>query len=68
MAECMESFKTIMLATDLSDASCGALSYATRLASRLSAKLLIVHVVDPDSGSATCDEKTIHFIWVDRLR
>ena len=49
MAECMESFKTIMLATDLSDASCGALSYATRLASRLSAKLLIVHVVDPDS-------------------
>ena len=49
MAKCMESFKTIMLATDLSDASCGALSYATRLASLLSAKLLIVHVVDPDS-------------------
>jgi nucleotide-binding universal stress UspA family protein len=49
MAKCMESFKTIMLATDLSDASCGALSYATRLASLLSAKLLIVHVVDSDS-------------------
>lgn len=49
MAKCMESFKTIMFATDLSDASCGALSYATRLASLLSAKILIVHVVDPDS-------------------
>ena len=49
MAKCMESFKTIMLATDLSDASCGALSYATRLASLLSAKLLIVHVVEPNS-------------------
>jgi nucleotide-binding universal stress UspA family protein len=49
MAKCMESFKTIMLATDLSDASCGALSYATRLASLLSAKLLVVHVVDADS-------------------
>ena len=49
MATNMESFKTIMLATDLSDASCGALSYATRLASLLSAKLLLVHVVDPDS-------------------
>jgi nucleotide-binding universal stress UspA family protein len=47
MATNMESFKTIMFATDLSDASCGALSYATRLASLLSAKLVIVHVVDP---------------------
>jgi nucleotide-binding universal stress UspA family protein len=49
MAKCIESFKTIMLATDLSDASCGALRYATQLAGILSAKLLLVHVVDPNA-------------------
>ncbi len=49
MAKSMESFKTIMLATDLSDASCGALSYATQLARLLSAKILVVHVVDPNA-------------------
>lgn len=49
MAQSMESFKTIMLATDLSEASYGALSYATQLASLLSAKILVVHVVDPNA-------------------
>ncbi len=49
MAKCMESFRTIMLATDLSDVSSGALRYATQLAGLLSAKLLVVHVVDPNA-------------------
>jgi nucleotide-binding universal stress UspA family protein len=38
--------KTIMVATDLSDASYGALSYAKQWAKHFSAKLLLVHVVD----------------------
>lgn len=40
------SMKTIMVATDLSDASYGALSYAKQWAKRFSTKLLLVHVVD----------------------
>jgi nucleotide-binding universal stress UspA family protein len=38
--------KTIMVATDLSDASYGALTYAKQWAKHFSAKLLLVHVVD----------------------
>ena len=40
------SMKTIMVATDLSEASYGALSYAKQWAKRFSAKILLVHVVD----------------------
>ena len=40
------SMKTIMVATDLSDASYGALSYAKQWAKHFSAKLLLVHIVD----------------------
>src|SRR5271170_8018921 len=40
------SMKTIMVATDLSDASYGALSYAKQWAKHFSAKILLVHVVD----------------------
>ena len=41
------NMKTIMVATDLSDASYGARSYARQLARRFSAKVLLVHVIDP---------------------
>ena len=47
MPKYVESLQTIMLATDFSDASHGALSYARQLAGRSSARLLVVHVVDP---------------------
>src|ERR1700751_235494 len=40
------NMKTIMVATDLSDASYGARSYARQLALRFSAKVLLVHVVE----------------------
>src|SRR5271170_8015339 len=40
------SMKTIMVATDLSEASYGALSYAKQWAKHFSAKILLVHVVD----------------------
>jgi nucleotide-binding universal stress UspA family protein len=39
--------KTILFATDLSDASNGAQSYATALANRFRAKLLVVHAREP---------------------
>lgn len=38
--------KTIMVATDFSDASYGARTYARQLAQRFSAKVLLVHVVE----------------------
>ena len=41
------NLKTIMLATDLSPASYGAMGYVTRLARRFSAKVLLTHVIDP---------------------
>jgi nucleotide-binding universal stress UspA family protein len=47
----------IMVATDLSDASYGALNYATQLARCFSAKLLVVHVVDSEC-TATQPEAT----------
>lgn len=40
------TMKTIMVATDFSDASYGALNYAKQLARCLSAKILVVHVID----------------------
>lgn len=39
--------KTIMVATDLSPASCGAMGYGGELARRFRAKLLLTHVIDP---------------------
>ncbi|TCK72781.1 universal stress protein [Acidipila rosea] len=47
MAEYLEKIRTILLASDLSNASFGALNYAKQFAKSLSAKLLVVHVVDP---------------------
>ena len=41
------NMKTIMVATDLSDASYGARNYARQLARRFSAKVLLVHVIEP---------------------
>ncbi len=43
------TLKTIMLATDLSPASYGALSYARKLARQFSAKLLLTHVIESPS-------------------
>ena len=40
------TMKRIMVATDFSDVSCGALNYAKQLARCFSAKILLVHVVD----------------------
>jgi len=40
------NMKTIMVATDLSEASYAALSYAKQWAKRFSAKIVLVHVVD----------------------
>ncbi len=40
------TLKTIMLATDLSSASYGALDYARKLARQFSAKILLTHVID----------------------
>ncbi len=51
MNKSLEEFKTIMLATDLSDAASGALSYARQLALRFSSRLLIVHVIDAAPGT-----------------
>jgi nucleotide-binding universal stress UspA family protein len=42
----IDNYKTIVVATDFSDVSCGALHYAKQLARRVSAKLLLVHVID----------------------
>ncbi|HEV2275920.1 MAG TPA: universal stress protein [Acidobacteriaceae bacterium] len=54
-----QSLKTIMLATDLSSASCGALNYARQLAKLFCARLLVVHVIDPNAAcSGTAPEKT----------
>ena len=51
------TMKRILVATDLSDASYGALNYAKQLARCFSAKILVVHVVDPES-TATQPEGT----------
>ena len=40
------TLKTIMLATDLSSASYGALDYARKLARQFAAKILLTHVID----------------------
>jgi nucleotide-binding universal stress UspA family protein len=52
------SLKTIMVATDLSPASYGAMKYARDLARRFSAKLLLTHVIDPGSPGAS-DESNL---------
>lgn len=57
MAGYGQSVKTIMLATDLSSASCGALNYARQLARLFCARLLVVHVIDPSACSGTAPEK-----------
>lgn len=44
--------KTIMVATDFSETSYGAINYAAQLATRLSAKLLLVHVVDRERSAS----------------
>jgi nucleotide-binding universal stress UspA family protein len=56
MPEYIENFKTIVLATDFSDTSCGALHYAKQLAKRVSAKLLLVHVIDSRSFARSTAE------------
>ncbi len=50
------SMKTIMVATDLSEASYGALSYAKQWAKRFSAKILLVHVVDRMRNESTIEK------------
>jgi len=45
------TMKTIMVATDFSDASYGARTYARQLALRFSAKVLLVHVVEVPAES-----------------
>jgi len=49
------NMKTIMVATDFSDASYGARTYARQLALRFSAKVLLVHVIEepPQRGTET---------------
>jgi nucleotide-binding universal stress UspA family protein len=51
------TLKTIMLATDLSSASYGALDYARNLARQFSAKLLLTHVIDcsPSQKNDVCE-------------
>ncbi len=53
--------KTILFATDFSDASMGALHYATKLARSFSSRILLVHVVDPTQSTsppASLSERT----------
>ncbi len=53
------TIKRIMVATDFSDASHGALNYAKQLARCFSAKVLVVHVVDTERTSSRPEVKTI---------
>jgi nucleotide-binding universal stress UspA family protein len=50
--------KTILFATDFSDASMGALHYATQLARCFSSKVLLVHVVDPARSASAARQAT----------
>ena len=45
------SFKNILLATDFSDASEKAFTYAAAIARRCGSKISLVHVIPPESGS-----------------
>ena len=47
------NMKTIMVATDFSDASYGARTYARQLALRFSAKVLLVHVIEEPAQQGT---------------
>jgi nucleotide-binding universal stress UspA family protein len=49
------TMQRIMVATDLSDASYGAVSYAKQLARCFLAKILVVHVVDSESAARQSD-------------
>lgn len=47
------NMKTVMVATDFSDASYGARTYARQLALRFSAKVLLVHVIEEPAQQGT---------------
>ncbi len=51
------TMKTIMFATDFSDASHGALFYAKQLAKSLSAKILVVHVVEAMQVASPAEQR-----------